>query len=188
VSAKGGISIIVVVLAICAGVVIGIYFKPSPPIQTVIIDEIKNISELATVSYHVTKLEERNPDPEGILYEKVKVLLVWPGWVKAGVDLKKAEFSFDEDSRTLSIKLPPAEILSATPDSGGFKSYVVQRYGTGVGKDPSGSQVAKWAGEHADQLKSEAEKVDILGLALEEAKKTITVLTDNLGIHVEFLE
>jgi len=178
--------IVVVIIAISGGVFLGRYLGPEPPSSTTIVDQIKKVSELATVAYHVTVVEEDDPKPEGVLYEKVKILLIWPGWVKAGIDLKKAGFQLNDDKSVLTVSLPPVEILSAEPDDDGFKFYIIKNYGTGLGKPPSATLVAKWAGKHAKKLKDDALKLKIEDLALVEAKNTIEALASSFGISVKY--
>lgn len=83
-------------------------------------EELSSLKELVTKEYLYTNADKyenqnqvtiRNWDINIPLTGK-SFLLAYDGRIKAGVDLSRAEIQVDEERRTITVTLPPSEILS----------------------------------------------------------------------------
>ncbi|MFA5636623.1 MAG: DUF4230 domain-containing protein [Anaerovoracaceae bacterium] len=113
-----GVLIIVVVLG-------GIYiFKGGDLLQprttqtstaSLVQDNLVALSEWTTLKYEYSTViisqTERNIPLTGFAFAEAIKLIEYSGYIKAGTDLSKAEFSFDESSDTLAVRLPKSQVL-----------------------------------------------------------------------------
>ena len=86
-----------------------------PEISAVVLqNQLSELSELATVSYHYTNMAqyENSGQISGIVipFTTKRFILTYDGVIKAGIDLTKADLQIS--GSTVRVALPEAEILS----------------------------------------------------------------------------
>ncbi len=180
------------------GVVLGVYGprwlkgpqKPQPLPD--VITEVRELSRLEGVSYHVERvvdLKDKQQSLFGLVAAEDAILLVASGDVVAGVDLarlKPEDVSVSADRRSVTIRLPPAEVFSARLDND--RTYVHTRQTDLLAtRKESLETEARRAAEQT--LKSAAEDAGIIKRAQESVGRTVQVLVRSLGfqeVHVDF--
>ncbi|MBN1261718.1 MAG: DUF4230 domain-containing protein [Anaerolineae bacterium] len=127
----GGVKIIEVFRSIEPEANLSVELFPQPtvtvyPSAATVIEEVRDLSRLETVSYHVEKVvtAESGQGPLAFLLGD-KLLLIALGEVIAGVDLSglsESDVVVTEDG-TIYVALPPAEVLVATLDNDRTQVY-----------------------------------------------------------------
>lgn len=104
--------------------------SPTPSIRSTasVVVRIQELKRLETTSYTVEKVIEAGI--EGNAFEELlfgdRLLLIAHGTVIAGLDLSRLQeedMSISEDGTTITIRLPPVEIFSATLDNTKTRVY-----------------------------------------------------------------
>ena len=120
---RGLFVISLIVIAASAGVLLFVpqkkVIKATDRIQT-----LKNLSELATAEYHVTKIVKFSDEK---FYGDRKILFETSAILKAGVDLnglKDSDFIIKQD--TISLFLPQPELLSLNMQSDSIRETFVK--------------------------------------------------------------
>lgn len=86
--------------------------KPAPADMLL---QLKDLSELATVEYTVSKIIKASDDQQWYTVGDRKILLSCKARVKAGIDLSRLEVSdIRVDGKTIRLQLPAAQVLSVT--------------------------------------------------------------------------
>jgi hypothetical protein len=164
---------------------------PTPtviPDPVTIIRQVQSLARLETIQYTVEKVitAEVNQGIFGPLFGD-KLLLVAHGNVIAGIDLNKIESNdlWLEDD-VLKVRLPQAEVFTATLDNG--QSYIYDRTtGLLTKGDPQLETAARQAAEQ--EILKAAETDGILDMATQNAKVYLERLFNTLGyLKVEFVE
>jgi hypothetical protein len=164
---------------------------PTPtviPDPVTIIRQVQSLARLETIQYTVEKVitAEVNQGIFGPLFGD-KLLLVAHGNVIAGIDLNKIESNdlWLEDD-VLKVRLPQAEVFTATLDNG--QSYIYDRTtGLLTKGDPQLETAARQAAEQ--EILKAAETDGILDMATQNAKVYLERLFNTLGyLEVEFVE
>ena len=81
-------------------------------------EEIKNISELATINYYYTGVGTLDSSHTfsfidwTVPFSKKTIVVTMDGIIKAGIDLSKAKIESDESKKTITVSLPKSTILS----------------------------------------------------------------------------
>lgn len=112
--------------------------SPTPTIRmnsVAVVQRIQQLSRLETTAYTVERVIEAEQTEDripliGNLLRGDRLLLVAHGQVVAGVDLSKlteADVTLSDDGTTVTLRLPPAEIFSATLDNERTRVYDRQR-------------------------------------------------------------
>jgi len=113
--------VVVVLTVVIAGAVIWSQMKP-PGVTTskssstsLVQDRILELSELATLKYEyseviVSRTDRKVPLTDIKFAETIK-LIKYSGYLKAGTDLSKITFSYDEKEKRMSVRVPKSEIL-----------------------------------------------------------------------------
>ena len=87
--------------------------------------QLRSVSQLTTVEYHYTNMGkfEKNADLNGwtIPLTKASFILAYDGKITAGVRLDDVQI--DVQDKTITITLPPAEILSHEVDEASIEVY-----------------------------------------------------------------
>lgn len=78
-------------------------------------DRLVELSELTTLKYEystviISQTERNIPLIDFSFAEAIK-LIEYSGYIKAGIDLSKADVSFDESSDVLTVRVPRAQVL-----------------------------------------------------------------------------
>ena len=180
------------------GVVLGLYGprwfggpkKPEP--RPDVISEVRELSRLEGVSYHVERvvdLKDKQESLFGLVTAQDAILLVASGDVTAGVDLaelKPDDVTVSADRRSVTIRLPPAQVFSARLDND--RTYVHTRQTDLLAtRKESLETEARRAAEQT--LKAAAEDAGIIKRAQESVGRTVQVLVRSLGfetVRVDF--
>jgi hypothetical protein len=164
---------------------------PTPtviPDPVTIIRQVQSLARLETIQYTVEKVitAEVNQGIFGPLFGD-KLLLVAHGNVIAGIDLNKIESDdlWLEDD-VLKVRLPQAEVFTATLDNG--QSYIYDRTtGLLTKGNPQLETAARQAAEQ--EILKAAETDGILEMAMQNAQVYLERLFNTLGyLKVEFIE
>lgn len=159
-----------------------------------VITQVRELSRLEGVSYHVERVVDLK-DQQRMLFGLVAaddaILLVASGDVVAGVDLGlllPSDVSVADDGRSVTLRLPRAEVFSARLDNA--RTYVHSRK-TDLLALRSGT-LETHARQAAEQtLRAAAEEGGILKRAEDSVARTVSSLVRALGfenVRVDFRE
>lgn len=151
-----------------------------------VVEQIQALSRLETSRYAIEKV--LTGEATGVLpiLTHDKILFVAHGDVVAGVDLGKlTEDDVRVVSGTVTIRLPPAEILSASLDNS--KSYVYNR-DTGLLGRPDPNLESQIRQEAEKQIRQAALEDGILARADENARTTLRTLLHGLKYETVIFE
>ncbi len=165
--------------------------NPTPtviPDPVTIIRQVQSLARLETIQYTVEKVitAQVNQGVLGPLFGD-KLLLVAHGSVTAGIDMNKiATRDLWLEGDILKVRLPPAEIFSATLDN--QQSYIYDRTtGLLTKGDPQLETAARQVAEQ--EILKAAETDGILDLARQNAEVYLERLFNTLGyLKVEFVK
>jgi hypothetical protein len=156
--------------------------EPGPDVIT----SVRELSRLEGVSYHVERVVDLKDKQEalfGMVPAEDAILLVASGDVVAGVDLEKLgadDVQISPDRRSVTIRLPPAEIFSAKLDND--RTYVhTRRTDVLAQRKESLETQARQAAEKT--LRTSAEEAGILPRAEESVSRTVRSLVRSLGFE-----
>lgn len=156
--------------------------KPLPDV----ISQVRELSRLEGVSYHVERvvdLKDKQHALFGLVESEDAILLVASGDVVAGVDLgnlKPEDVVVSPDRKSVTIKLPHAEIFSARLDND--RTFVHTRKTDLLAERKETLETeARRAAEKT--LRSAAEEGGILKRADESVARTVRALVRSLGFE-----
>ncbi|WP_214824083.1 DUF4230 domain-containing protein [Exiguobacterium sp. s28] len=160
--------------------------------SSVTVNQIREIATLATAEAHIeTTIEEENNEllgiklPFNLAGTKQKILLVVPGTVIAGVDLKEItseDIDVNEEEKKLDIVLPKASFLQEPAIDMNDVSYVSDEgFLRGEVTFDEGTDLMKKAQKN---IKDEAVEIGLLVTAEQNAEKFLIGFFDNLGYEV----
>jgi hypothetical protein len=160
---------------------------PSPPQPLPdVITQVRELSRLEGVSFHVERvidLKDKQQSVFGLLESEDAILLVASGDVVAGVDLgglKPEDVVVSADRRSVTIKLPHAEIFSARLDN--ERTFVHTRKTDLLAQRKESLETeARQAAEKT--LRAAAEEGGILKRADESVSRTVRALVKSLGFE-----
>ena len=96
----------------------------------VVMDEIKNISELASVEYRYTNVGTLDSarvftfmKEWKVPFSKKAAIVTMDGVIKAGIDLSQVKIESNENKKTITVTMPESRILSNELDEQSFKVY-----------------------------------------------------------------
>ncbi len=91
----------------------------------VIEDGLNDMGFLVTQEYYFTQVEKYTKEVKvlGFVPSESEILYSYDGKVYAGVDFEGIEIAKDEESKTLTVTIPPSEIQSVDIDLNTFKVY-----------------------------------------------------------------
>lgn len=142
---------------------------PKPNIFT-----LREMSDLATVEYTVTKLIKASDNKTWFKIGERKILMSCEAHIKAGIDMSAInEHSFTINEKNILVTLPPPKIISFSIPPEGIKTQYEQ---TGVFRD-------KFKAADRDALAVQAEKqirnsIESLGI-LQQAKVNTSLFVTN---------
>lgn len=93
---------------------------------SVIQDGLNDMGFLVTEEYYFTQVETYKNDPKKIAIfftSQSSITFSYDGVVEAGVDFSQIEVTKDEDSKTIYVAIPDAEIHTTEIDQDSFKQY-----------------------------------------------------------------
>jgi hypothetical protein len=151
-----------------------------------VITQVRELSRLEGVSFHVERvvdLKDRQQSMFGLVESEDAILLVASGDVVAGIDLgrlKPEDVVVSSDRRSVTIKLPHAEIFSARLDND--RTFVHTRKTDLLAQRKESLETeARKAAEKT--LRSAAEDGGILKRADESVARTVRALVKSLGFE-----
>ncbi len=93
-------------------------------------EEIKNISELASVEYRYTNVGTLDSarvftfmKEWKVPFSKKAAIVTMDGTIKAGIDLSQVQIDCNENKKAITVKMPESRILSNELDENSFKVY-----------------------------------------------------------------
>ena len=151
--------------------------------ESEVLERIQKLSRLETVDFSIDKIVEGERTyallPNFLTGDKL--LLIAHGEVIAGMDLsqlKPGDLAMQGD--TVTVHLPPAQILMARLDNQRTKVYS-RSTGLLVSADPNLESAVRQAAEQ--QLMQAAISEGILDKAYQNGESSITALLQGLGFH-----
>jgi hypothetical protein len=151
-----------------------------------VITQVRELSRLEGVSFHVERvidLKDKQQSMFGLVESEDAILLVASGDVVAGIDLgrlKPEDVAVSADRRSVTIKLPHAEIFSARLDN--ERTFVHTRKTDLLAQRKESLETeARQAAEKT--LRSAAEEGGILKRADESVARTVRALVKSLGFE-----
>jgi hypothetical protein len=138
---------------------------------------VQQLNRLETTSYTIEKVIEAGVEGN-VLYDLLyadKLLLIAHGTVIAGVDLSKLteqDITISDDGHSLTVRLPPVQILSSTLDN--QKTRIYRRDQALFADNPGLETQARQAAE--DQILKAACEDNILLKASQESQKALQQL------------
>lgn len=105
--------------------------EPKITVETEIIkDGLNDMGFLVTQEYFFTQVERYTKETKlfGVLPSESEILYSYDGSVQAGIDFEKIEITKDDDTKKLTVTLPPAEINAVVIDEKSFKAYSEKDY------------------------------------------------------------
>jgi hypothetical protein len=179
-------------LALALGLALG-HFAPAwldwrsgPEPGPDVITSVRELSRLEGVSYHVERVVDLKDKQEalfGMVPAEDAILLVASGDVVAGIDLaqlKPEDVVVSPDRRSVTIRLPHAEIFSARLDN--ERTYVHTRKTDVLAQRKESLETqARQAAEKT--LRSSAEEAGILPRAETSVARTVRSLVRSLGFE-----
>ncbi|HEX4446779.1 MAG TPA: DUF4230 domain-containing protein [Polyangiaceae bacterium] len=150
---------------------------------------VRDLARLEATSFHIEKVVEVTEAQSrlwGLVDAKDQVLLVAVGDVVAGVDLAKLrdeDVQMDAANRTIRLRLPPAQVLSAALDE--RATHVVAR-STDMLAHRNEQLEGAARGTAEEQMRQAAIDAGILEHAKESSDRTLRALLRSLGYeHVD---
>ena len=146
----------------------------------VVMEEIKNISELASVEYRYTNVGTLDSARVFTFMKEWKVpfsqkaaIVTMDGTIKAGIDLSQVKIESNENKKVITVKMPESRILSNELDENSFKVYQ---------EDESvWNQITLTdSKELRDQIKKQAEKNAVDNKILEQASEKAEQLVKSI--------
>lgn len=151
--------------------------------QPTVVHQIRALQRIETVSYAMDKIisgERENPILPSFLAGD-RLLLVVHGEVIAGLDLSKLQSGDVEvHGRSVSVRLPPAEIFTTSLDNA--KTRVYSR-DTGLFSTPDPNLEGEVREEAERQLRTAALQDGILKTAETNARQTVASVLSSLGFE-----
>jgi hypothetical protein len=135
---------------------------------------LKEMSDLATVEYTVTKIIKANDNKTWFKMGDRKILMSCEAIIKAGVDMSSInENSFTINGRNIHLQLPPPQVISFNIPPDKIKIEYQQ---VGVFRDPFGANERNLLASQAEvQIKN---SINSLGI-LDQAKANTSLFVSN---------
>lgn len=135
---------------------------------------LREMSDLATVEYTVTKVIKASDDKTWFKVGERKILMTCEAHIKAGIDMSAInEHSFKINEKSIAVSLPPAKVISFSIPPEGIKTAYEE---TGIFRD-------KFKAADRDALATQAERqirnsIVALGI-LQQAKANTSLFVTN---------
>ncbi|GAO41080.1 DUF4230 domain-containing protein [Flavihumibacter petaseus] len=145
--------------------------QEEPPLQKVL--EVRNLSDLATTEYHITKIVKASDDKTWYKLGDRKILMSVEAVLKAGIDLSKLQpEDVIIDGKNITLNLPAPKLISLNLPPSGIK---VEYQEIGALRDPFDNAAR-------DALLAQAEKqirrdIAATGIFTETENNTRTLIT-----------
>ena len=149
----------------------------------IIVEETKKISELTSAHFYEEVIVKDEKTEKGLIFNsKNELVIIAKGNVRAGFNLSKlTEADYNIKGDTISFKLPEPEIFDVIVNPSNYDVFVEE------GKW-SHDEITKVLGKAQAQIKDDALKNDILGLAKKSGISKLTELYKSFGFSVVNIE
>ncbi len=149
----------------------------------IVVEETKKISEFTSAHFYEETIVKDERTDKGIIFNsKNELVIIAKGNVRAGFNLSKlTEADYKINGDTISFKLPKPEIFDVIVNPSNYEVFVED------GKW-SHDEVAKVVSKAQAQIKEDAMKNDILGLATKSGISKLTELYKSFGFSVVNIE
>ena len=100
--------------------------EPKITVDTEIIrDGLNDMGFLVTQEYYFTQVEKYTKETKflWVVPSESEIVYSYDGSVQAGIDFEKIEITKDDDTKKLTVTLPPAEINAVVIDENSFQAY-----------------------------------------------------------------
>lgn len=107
------------------------FAEPKITVDTKIIEDgLSDMGFLVTQEYYFTQVERYTKETRlfGLVPSESEILYSYDGSVQAGIDFEKIEITKDDDTKKLTVTLPPSEINAVIIDEKSFKAYSEKDY------------------------------------------------------------
>ena len=86
-------------------------------------DGLRNMGTLITQEYYFTQVEKYTKDKKvlGVFNSSSELAYSYDGSVTAGIDFEKIELEKDDETKTITVVIPPSEIQNVNIDKSSFK-------------------------------------------------------------------
>ena len=146
----------------------------------VVMEEIKNISELASVEYRYTNVGTLDSarvftfmKEWKVPFSKKAAIVTMDGTIKAGIDLSQVKIESNENKKLITVRMPESRILSNELDENSFKVYQEE--------ESVWNQITLVdSKELRDQIKKQAEKNAIDNKLLDQASEKAEQLVQSI--------
>jgi hypothetical protein len=105
--------------------------EPKITVETKVIEDgLSDMGFLVTQEYYFTQVERYTKETKvfGLVPSESEILYSYDGSVQAGIDFEKIEITKDDDTKKLTVTLPPSEINAVIIDEKSFKAYSEKDY------------------------------------------------------------
>lgn len=138
-------------------------------------EQLNGIRELVTQEYIYTNADKRESTEKWLWgidrpFSGNSLLVTYDGTIKAGVDLSQVEISVDEESRTITVTLPPSKI---TDNNIPQESIEVVEVKNGLFNDVTFDNYNEFIAEQKAVMEQKAIDQGILAKADEEAREAV---------------
>ncbi len=153
----------------------------SQPDQNKILFSLKEMSDLATVEYTVTKIIKANDDKTWYKLGERKILMSCEAHIKAGIDMSSiTQKNFSIDGKNVQVRLPPPKVISFSIPAETIK---VEYQDISLFRDPfKAAERDQLATQAGTQIKN---SIDSLGI-LEQAKINTSLFINNLLVRLGY--
>jgi hypothetical protein len=88
-------------------------------------DGLRNMGTLITQEYYFTQVEKYTKDKKvlGVFNSSSELAYSYDGSVTAGIDFEKIELEKDDETKTITVVIPPSEIQNVNIDKSSFKVF-----------------------------------------------------------------
>ena len=88
-------------------------------------DGLRNMGTLITQEYYFTQVEKYTKDKKvlGVFNSSSELAYSYDGSVTAGIDFEKIELEKDDETKTITVIIPPSEIQNVNIDKSSFKVF-----------------------------------------------------------------
>ena len=155
---------VIVLIAVIAGVSGGSAEKQLTTVTTKL-EKILEISNLQTAQTIYNAVATKKDDAG----ENVRYYAAYEGTIKAGIDFSKIVIDHDSDTNTITVTLPPAEILESTVNPGTVEYIFIDK----KAETETVAQEAYRLCKEDLQQRAEADKDKLLDVAAENAGNAV---------------
>lgn len=150
----------------------------------IIEDGLKEMGTLITEEYYFTQVEEyKSSERKWIFDSNASMTFSYDGVVTAGIDCNKVTIEKDDEKKTVTVKLPKADIIDVVVD---FESFKIYEEKNGLWNKLDMSKFNNSLIEFENAARAKALEKGILKSADESAQKMISSFVNSLVDNEEY--